>query len=337
MIRLFLLPIVITFALQISAGSVLAFDHRLTHPALTKLAIKKSTINTYLKNNLDLVAGTETIIDERSIIERIKEGSSLEDEPDSRASNHFHDPRKDWIESGMEDMPLWLEWYNGWSGYPREDICSAVHWATRYTEPAPDGAKVDTANQWDWDHARLYYYRYLTGIVNDSNIGPLILSDEGRKAYLAKSLRSLGQVTHLLQDMAVPAHVRNDFQSHLDWGGITENHLFPPSKWIGEKFEYFVEKHIKNMTIDSFGGDLTGPALTDFWDINSYVGQDPDDLDSLPSLGDHEIYKQLAEKLKKHAFIKKGNAIVGINYQVIHMEHVGYKITCTGNIVLATD
>jgi hypothetical protein len=54
-----------------------------------------------------------------------------------------------------------------------------------------------------WDNARNYFYSALT------EIDPLKRDDN-----YVKTFRSVGQVLHLLQDMAVPAHVRNDFQSH---------------------------------------------------------------------------------------------------------------------------
>lgn len=65
-------------------------------------------------------------------------------------------------------------------------------------------------NEWDWDSAKEYLYIYLTGKNFKED-----LDDLSRQQSLANSMRSLGQVLHLLQDMAVPAHVRNDFsQGH---------------------------------------------------------------------------------------------------------------------------
>jgi hypothetical protein len=117
----------------------------------------------------------------------------------------------------MSDQPWFVNFWCKWGDYPPEDIKSNVHWATSYIEPAPNGAKEETGNQWDWDQSREYYYIYLTG--KDYN-GVLVAATQSeREFYFAQSLQSLGQVLHLIQDMAVPAHVRNDFKSHIKKGG----------------------------------------------------------------------------------------------------------------------
>jgi hypothetical protein len=167
-------------------------------------------------------------------------------------------------------------WCSG-SEYPPENITSAVHWGTGYIEPAPSGAKLDVGNQWDWDQAREYFYIYLTG--KDYEGAVVATTQDQREEYFAKCFQALGQVLHLIQDMAVPAHVRDDFSSHLDWVGITWQTLFSPKKWFGDKFEYFVEHH-SGWIAGSEGGDLIDETLTKFWDVNTYTGQDPDSIDA---------------------------------------------------------
>ncbi|MBL7665675.1 MAG: hypothetical protein JNM93_11130 [Bacteriovoracaceae bacterium] len=54
------------------------------------------------------------------------------------------------------------------------------------------------------------------------------------------------------------------------------------------------------------------------------------------SLTLNDVYRNLTEKLKPHAVHMKGNAIVGINYQVSPLPPDRYKVTCTGNVVVAT-
>lgn len=260
-------------------GNVSAFDNKTTHRALTKAAIEASEFkaNKYLENNLNLPNGTDTSINNSKISEWLMKGSFLEDVPKCRASNHFHNPLRNWAESGMRDEPWIVDWWCSGGEYPPENIKSAVHWATGYMEPAPDGAKADTGNLWDWDHAREYFYTYLSG--KDLQGNPVATTIEQREEYFAKCLQGLGQVLHLLQDIAVPAHVRDDFKSHLDWLGITLQTLFRPSEWIGERFEYYVKKHQK-LIIGSIGGYLPDHSLTKFWDTNDYTGQDPDSLNS---------------------------------------------------------
>jgi len=284
--------IIITIASLIS-GNISAFDNEITHRILTGEAIENSKvkINKYLEKNMNLPIGVNTLLKgklnlpngavkpvEWPIKKWLMEGSFLEDVPNCRASNHFHNPLREWTESGMRDQPWFIDWWCSEGLYPPENIKSAVHWATGYTAPSPGGAKVNTGNAWDWDYAREYYYTYLTGKDFQGNV--VASSQDQREEYFAESLQSLGQVLHVLQDMAVPAHVRDDFKSHLEWFGITLETLFSPNEWIGEKFEYYVKKH-SELIYGAEGGELTEPSLTKFWDTNNYTGQDPDGLNSL--------------------------------------------------------
>ena len=158
--RLFFLPVIIVLLIS---GNVSGFDNKVTHPELTDKAIKSSNIDVYLKNNLNLLDGVNTTIKGVEIKDQLKDGSFLEDGHSCRASNHFHNPLEPWTESYMSDQPWFINLWCSGGEYPPGNIKSDVHWATGYTEPAPDGAKVDTGNQWDWDHAREHYYIYLTG------------------------------------------------------------------------------------------------------------------------------------------------------------------------------
>ena len=269
-------------AAALISGNVSAFDNEVTHPDLTDRAIRSSKLSDYLKDTLNLPKGAETIVEDLTLEEWIERGSTLEDEPPCRASNHFHNPLEPWTESYMSDQPWFINLWCSGGEYPPGNIKSDVHWATGYTAPAPDGTKVDTGNQWDWDHAREYYYSYLTG--KDFQGNPVATTKDQRQKYFSKCFQSLGQVLHLIQDMAVPAHVRNDFRSHLDWVGITPGTLFHPTKWFGDKFEYFVAKHDEWIT-GSSGGDLADPTLTRFWDTDNYNGQTPSISLSSPLIG----------------------------------------------------
>jgi len=72
--------------------------------------------------------------------------------------------------------------------------------------------------------------------------------------------RSVGQVVHLLQDMAVPAHVRNDMWGHL-------SPKFAPIPF-GNNFETFVQRNPDIVTGYSPPPDFA--KLTDFWDADIY-------------------------------------------------------------------
>jgi len=170
---IFLLIIISSFF----SGNVFAFDNKNAHRELTNEAVENSKfkVDGYLENNLNLPDGTATLINGVKIEKWLIEGSFLEDEPNCRASSHFHNPLKLCTDSYMSDQPWFINWWCSDGEYPPENINSAVHWTTGYTEPAPGGIKVETSNQWDWDHAREYFYIYLTSkdfnmyFVGDAN------------------------------------------------------------------------------------------------------------------------------------------------------------------------
>lgn len=107
-----------------------------------------------------------------SIKEWIIEGTFSEDEPFTRSLNHFHNPLKPWSQAGLNDI---------FSGK------SSLLWAQ------------DSSNEWSWKKARDNFYYALTSKTNSE-----------RQAYFAKTFKGLGHQMHLLQDKAVPDHVRND-------------------------------------------------------------------------------------------------------------------------------
>jgi len=231
--------VLLSIGIVLFSENAIAYDNKVAHKEITDNAITSSIkTHEYLIDNLNLPMGIETFINAHEIRKWLKDGSMLEDEPGCRASNHFHNPLRDWDESGMRDQPWFVSGWCSGGDYPAEDINSAVHWATGHIAPVPPGDRLGTGNEWNWFRAREHFYTYLTG--HDFYFNTVADTVEEREEYFAKSLRALGQVLHLLQDMAVPAHVRDDFKSHLDWVGIRWGTSYKPWKWISEEFEHFV-------------------------------------------------------------------------------------------------
>ncbi|MFW2369078.1 MAG: hypothetical protein ACN4GW_21895, partial [Desulforhopalus sp.] len=83
--------------------------------------------------------------------------------------------------------------------------------------------------------------------------------------------KTLGYVIHLLQDMAVPAHTRNDFsKGHLQYVGISWN----PTKLIGNPFEDYVKDNFQNEIFPAIISNISFPykgelRLTNFWDTDT--------------------------------------------------------------------
>lgn len=209
-IALFLL---ILISIMCEAREVYAFNDTLTHPNLTDKALKQSqtALNSYFENILMFKDGIDEQVLHKNLIQWLQYGAEMEDTPKCRASNHFHDPYLFWTESGLTDTTTFLNlcWLQS---YPLEDITSNVTWATGYVSKDALGptTSITEKNIWDWESARNYFYTYLTGL--DAETNAVIAPDEfWRLMNLTRTFQALGQTMHLLQDAAVPAHVRNDF------------------------------------------------------------------------------------------------------------------------------
>jgi hypothetical protein len=242
-----------------------AYDNKITHKDLTRQSVLYSNLGDYLKQHLGLTKGFNENIRGKQVIDWLMEGSYAEDKPPCRASNHFHNPLLPWGQSYMSDEPelvtLWCgEWFPFYSN---------VTWATGYYAPPPDGSKANFNNHpfktYNWDAARLYYYLALTEKIKGF-----------KEDYFAKLFENLGHVLHLLQDVSVPAHTRNDFRSHIFnnknsfWGMLGLDRYQP--------FEKYVEINPWLVTASNPDGnfpDFANTRLTDFWDTNQYIGNNP--------------------------------------------------------------
>lgn len=213
--QLLQLSVLIVF---VAANNVAAYEDKITHPALTKKATENTQLDLYLKNQLGLSDGVSTIFTlynpTMNILALLQQGSKDEDKERCRRANHMHNPMNwiSWNDSYMSDEPSWW-WPIDCSSWSRK--YSNVTWATGYLAPAPNGAKASFTidPQYapnNWDMARQYYYSALTSQTSTA-----------RETAFAQTFQAVGQVMHLLQDMAVPAHTRNDFASHLTQNGST--------------------------------------------------------------------------------------------------------------------
>jgi len=227
-----------------------AFDNETTHKYLTEHAIAISnSINTrFLQDKLGMIDGSATFVNRRSLSDWLQYGAEAEDFGMIRSSNHFHNPVRDWNVSGVRDF----------IGTPHSNIL----WATNYSSPTE---KSLTDNEWNWDKARGYYYAYLTATTKIE-----------RESNFSKSLQALGQVIHLLQDMAVPAHTRDDFRSHLQRFNVKS---LNPIKKYHDYYEYWVMNNPGSVRSSSAtNSGIKNQMVAKFWDTDIYKGQDPDTL-----------------------------------------------------------
>lgn len=180
-----------------------------------------------------------------------------------RASNHFHNPihAGDWTQSQQSDSDF-VDYFCGTA-----NRYSDVTWATGFTYPVSGGNKITPIGQANgWNNARQYYYNALTTTDTYSNS-----SGTSKDNLYALTFRSLGMVMHLLQDMAVPAHVRNDMTSHL------YNSQYNSFTRKTNPFEKYVIKYFSAISNTPVIPSVTMyTKLTDFWDTNIYNGIEPD-------------------------------------------------------------
>lgn len=223
-----------------------AFDERMTHRQLTGSAARHSSAHGVLTEDLGIAGGIE------EIILPLQEGAQHEDEPMCRASNHFHNPLKPFTQSRMTDVQI-----IDLACSDFQPIRSNVVWGTRFvsaTEPGPA-----THNPFDWDGARQAFLGALT-----------LTTPLDRRAALLRASEALGHAMHLVQDLAVPAHVRNDFRSHLT------NPQPGTSRPSEEGFEKYVRTHpdvVDGATPVDI--DITRRFVTRFWDTDRYTGTNP--------------------------------------------------------------
>jgi len=253
-----------------------------THSALTEKAISDSNqtvLDKYLKSQLGIDQGLNCILllDElitpdpdrvlpevptnSSVLDLLKAGARLEDIPLPRARHHFHDPYRN---TGLENKTehptraasinfftnLWYDLsfdLTGASDLKRALGTEEQQWEQEYE------------NYFAWPDTRDYFYKALTEESEDT-----------REHYLALTFLSLGHVLHLLEDMGVSAHARNDFiEAHFRvptgmWDNPLESHVEDetgssgiPARWL--------EGWVPQAKIFS--------KLADYWDVNDYLGQ----------------------------------------------------------------
>jgi hypothetical protein len=282
-----------------------AWENLLTHPGITNYAIERSILNSdYLQTHLGLSDGLQTKFSlpeqyqnelitrsnqlrppipwnetELSIRDWIKRGSYFEDVPNPRARHHFHSPIANLgvtppnPNAGLNNPGLIAEVLNlSILLYPAYWPFDATGASTldraRGTDSYWEG---EYTNNFNWPHTRDLFYSALTEESKDN-----------RDKDLGAMFVALGHICHLIEDMGVPAHTRNDFV----WGHLVGgfyNNVTGQGKIIssGNPFEIWMENQMNNTEqipprfIDEMPDPPTPPAfskLAGYWDTDLYSG-----------------------------------------------------------------
>jgi hypothetical protein len=180
--RGFLSRSVLVCVVLTSASDVLAFGLE-THRSLNGRAADVSKIDQHLKEQLGFREGLKEEVNGRTIRDWIREGGAAEDRflgvaplgALVRSRHHFHNPLLPWDQAGLSVL----------SGQ------ASVRWAQN-----PDQGVSGKAA---WADARQAFYDALTRPAKGE-----------RDRRSADTFRILGQQMHLVADLAVPSHTRND-------------------------------------------------------------------------------------------------------------------------------
>ncbi len=155
------------------------------HMAMSERAVVSSDLDRYLKNRLAFPQGTEGEISDGTnplrIVEWVQRGAEFEDSPVVRVRHHFHNPIRTWDQAGLRVAGIQIGESSVIWGQNRGQTIGGKH---------------------SWHDARAAFLLALTS------------QDEAeRQRAYTEVFQSLGQLIHLIQDSASPAHTRND--AHL--------------------------------------------------------------------------------------------------------------------------
>lgn len=247
--------LIVQSVIILSAMAISAYDDVYTHPALTKKAVKLSNLDVYLNQyfTFQFNVGFVSMISGVPIIDWVASGSTAEDHPLCRASTHFHNPLKSWATAGASELSQTFP-CPGYASPNSGTQYSALAWATGKNSYDGPFSKWDMQDS-GWLSARSYYYSALT-----SNVATK------RDTSFTETFKSVGQVMHLLQDMAVPAHVRDDFWISHVWRGL-------PNPYEGyvrdrENTKKDLIEPLHKWQIDQVRPNFATPRVTDFWDTS---------------------------------------------------------------------
>ena len=345
----------------------LGFGNKVTHPAITSSVVGASVVDNYLKSQLGLTNGIQTQLQYlpewyethlayrlqrsgyssggsvRTTKEWIKAGSAIEDQDEDvwydlpirplpiRPRHHFHDPIRNAGLDNKFDHPNYSNMF-AWATYfyPGEfDVTgqSAIVWAIKgfaTQEPA--------VNNQSWEDARNNFYSAIT--IPDPCL---------REYFLAAAFLDLGSVAHMIEDMGVPAHTRNDFlfghyNPPLGFGNDFENWVEGivagnggQSPWSGSSPVVF-DKLAKYFDANAYTGDYLGdgtlpPSTWGLSECSNYQF-----LSTSTMFGCSEIKYQFPNPTREHLGadlivpVTEGNKVYfnGSNYGVSHLARESY-------------
>ena len=243
--------ILLTLAIAFNLASVCYALETKTHQAINEY-IARGTFNgfslkSYLQAQLGIQEGVAASIQSKTVSEWLGYGGIYEDipywyMPYLRSVNHFHNP-------------LTKQGFSGFWGIGFLSGVSSIQWSQEsFGTQGPGG-------HYSWFDVRDYFYKALTATDKTT-----------RDQNFADTFRGLGQLMHLVEDLSVPEHTRNDSHGPC---------------WLSYNYECWAENKITDITISTYPpiyfdssqiGNLNPLAsipIANLFDTNQYNGTNP--------------------------------------------------------------
>jgi len=244
-----------------SGGMALETDtHELLNTYIAENQLGGFSLGNFLDNQVGFKDGIEEMIGSLKVRQWLARGGRYEDKPLGglpylRSRNHFHNPLLPWDQAGFTDSGSFCDWGH----------CpvSAILWAQGpQNSDLLLGVDLNPGGDWSWPKVREHFFIALTSTTR-----------EARDTNFANTFRGLGQVMHLIEDMSVPEHTRNDFHLGfylgdlgLDYEGWVKKYGVVDSESISPR--YAPEGN------HFFAGNING--IASFFDTDQYVGNNPE-------------------------------------------------------------
>ncbi len=238
-----------------------------THQDLNDRSAAASTVGARLTDELDMRGGLEQKIRGKRIVDWIRDGGAAEDQyfgderlgAINRSKHHFHNPLLGWDVAGLD----------GRCAVPFSGQAS-VRWAQATDQEAQ---AFESAT---WADARRKFKDFLT-----------LGSGGDRDEAGAQMFRILGQQMHLIADLAVPAHVRNEIHCTRSAEGF--------EVWAATGFALAMIRGLQNQdvvkpdpaifAIPLPAGELVATVpIARLWDSDQYDKTNPD-VTRRPTIG----------------------------------------------------
>ncbi|MGC9325352.1 MAG: hypothetical protein ACP5G0_11455 [Desulfomonilia bacterium] len=272
--RITLLIMISSFAVVCSPGEGFALHtetHEYIHEYIGDPVFTGFNLHHYMKEYLGFQKGVNQVIlgnpywwlpapVQMSVLEWLKKGGTFEDNPPFctavpylRTLNHFHDPlEEDLTQAGCGEG------------------CDAIIWA----------CQAAGEQGYSWHDIREYYYMALTSE-----------DDLEQHMQFSNTFRGLGQIMHLVTDMSVPEHTRDDVHVLGNIPGVslfyTDYEVY--MKNMGDKFPEFLDSMTEAISFPPLITDSTTlnetlieniqliKPLANIFDLDRFGGSNPED------------------------------------------------------------